>query len=140
MCLVLRTKEWMDLSKCFERSFSNARPLEWWIWRSVAMSTRVLLLLFRETALISCLFFHMFFPFGFMFLTMSKLRELRFTIEPKPGSKMLWRPNQIQLTGLRATNIASFFLSEALEDCNALKKVRFFLWVWALFFADAQPT
>ena len=46
----------------------------------------------------------------------------RFDIQPKSGSKMVWRPNQIQLTGLRATNIASFFMSQDLDSCGTLDK------------------
>lgn len=46
----------------------------------------------------------------------------RFDIQPKSGSKMIWRPNQLQLTGLRATNIASFFMSQDLDSCATLDK------------------
>ena len=31
----------------------------------------------------------------------------RFDIQPKSGSKMVWRPNQLQLTGLRALPASS---------------------------------
>ena len=48
----------------------------------------------------------------------------RFDIGPKSGSKMLWRPNQLQLTGVRATNLASYFLSDALDACSSLKKAK----------------
>ena len=48
--------------------------------------------------------------------------QLRFEIRPKAGSKMLWRPNQLQFTGLRPTNIASFFMAQDLDACGTVKK------------------
>ena len=57
-------------------------------------------------------------------ISLSTWTESRFDIGPKSGSKMLWRPNQLQLTGVRATNLASYFLSDALDACSSLKKAR----------------
>lgn len=59
-----------------------------------------------------CMFF-IVFPFAF-----------RIEVAPKTGSTMLWRPNQIQFSGLRATNAASFFLSNLLEESPVLKKAQ----------------
>ncbi|CAK9088579.1 Uncharacterized protein SCF082_LOCUS41831 [Durusdinium trenchii] len=47
----------------------------------------------------------------------------QFDVAPKQGSKMLWRPNNVQLTGLRATNAASFFACHVLDSSPGLEKV-----------------
>ncbi|CAK8986598.1 Uncharacterized protein SCF082_LOCUS619 [Durusdinium trenchii] len=47
----------------------------------------------------------------------------QFDVGLKPGSCMVWRPNNLQISGLRATNAASFFLSSLLEASSTLKKV-----------------
>ncbi|CAK9008793.1 Uncharacterized protein SCF082_LOCUS10019 [Durusdinium trenchii] len=47
----------------------------------------------------------------------------KFDIATKAGSCMVWRPNNLQVTGLRATNAASFFLSNLLEASPGLRKV-----------------
>ena len=57
-----------------------------------------------------------------MFLSQTIL-ALRFDIAPK--NKMLWRPNQLQMSGLRSSNAASFFVSDVLESSPALKKATF---------------
>ena len=46
--------------------------------------------------------------------------SLRFEVAPK--NKMLWRPNQLQMSGLRSSNAASFLVSDALESSAALTK------------------
>ena len=38
----------------------------------------------------------------------------------KESNVMVWRPNQLQISGLRATNAASYFYSKILEDAPSL--------------------
>ena len=38
----------------------------------------------------------------------------------KESTVMVWRPNQLQISGLRATNAASYFYSKVLEDAPSL--------------------
>ena len=72
-----------------------------------------LFVFFLVSLILSIACFSLFFPFAF-----------RIEVAPKTGSTMLWRPNQIQFSGLRATNAASFFLSNLLEESPVLKKAQ----------------
>lgn len=46
---------------------------------------------------------------------------LRFEVEPKPDSCMVWRPNAIaNPSNVRATNVAGFFKTPQLESSPAL--------------------
>ena len=48
-------------------------------------------------------------------------------MKKKDGSTMLWRPNQLQASSLRATNMASFFPSLILEGTDHLNLAPWFL-------------
>ena len=52
---------------------------------------------------------------------------IRFEVKPKENSQMMWRPNAVQFTHLRANNIGSFFAVAAIMRSGAFKQARSFL-------------
>lgn len=50
----------------------------------------------------------------------SPFEAVRFEVSRKENSRLLWRPNQVQASGLRATNAASFYAHSTLSASQGL--------------------
>ena len=89
---------WIGKPQLLSSCNCGARKVSWYVW--------ALMSFYRQCCPLSC---------------WKSQSLLRLDIAPKENSKMMWRPNSLQLTHLRSTNAASFFTEGDLSS-NALRK------------------
>ena len=122
----------MGLCEAFVRSCSNVKQMAWltlnwevisqgqllWcrVWPVIGFSLSILVTGFSRRR--HC-WVNVLVTFD-VFVLAIPCPSLRFEAAPK--NKMLWRTNQLQMSGLRSSNAASFLVSDALESSAALSK------------------
>lgn len=114
--------------KSCAKSFRNVRPMAWSTLNWQITTTLVLQLWCKEGQLtrlgLTC---HSTVSVGPSLVGnlnhCAAARKIwRLDIAPKENTKMMWRPNSLQLTHLRSTNAASFFSEGDLSSNGALRK------------------